>query len=176
MLRICRNLPRGAYPAIIFMTLAFGWARAGAHVRIFPDVDASVVSACSFSKFIIRVPTEKPLATTAVRVAIPRDVIVYATQAKPGWRAAFSRDKGRIATITWSGGRIEKYEFDEFAFLAGTPKVARSLNWDADQTYEDGSVVRWNGNAGTETPHSQTTVVASEAACRAATAGSRKGK
>jgi len=132
-----------------------------AHVRVFPDSANTTTGACGFAKFVVRVPVEKPIATTSVRVTIPRDVIVYGTQPKEGWSVKLDIDRGRIAAIEWSGGKLEPHEFDEFAFLAGTPRTAQTVSWDADQTYEDGSVVHWNGAPGSDTPHSQTIVTAS---------------
>ena len=136
-------------------------APGAAHVRVFADSANTTTGACGFAKFIVRVPVEKPIATTGVRVTIPRDVIVYGTQPKAGWNVKLDMDRGRIAAIEWSGGKLEPHEFEEFAFLAGTPQRAQTLSWDADQTYEDGSVVHWNGAPGSDTPHSQTTVTAS---------------
>jgi uncharacterized protein YcnI len=52
------------------------------------------------------------------------------------------------------------HEFDEFAFLAATPKIPGAVNWDAWQYYEDGSIVKWTGGPGAETPHSITTITA----------------
>ena len=153
-----RRLPGAMLAAFALLAVT---APASAHVRVFPDSGNTTTDACGFTKFVVRVPVEKPIATTAVRVAIPSDVIVYGTQPKTGWTVKLDMDRGRIAAIEWSGGKLEPHEFDEFAFLAGTPRRPQTLNWDADQTYEDGSVVHWNGAPGSDTPHAQTSVVAS---------------
>ena len=50
------------------------------------------------------------------------------------------------------------HEFDEFAFLAATPKVRGTLNWDAWQYYDDGKIVSWTGPPNADTPHSITTI------------------
>ncbi|HXI18529.1 MAG TPA: hypothetical protein VNM48_19360 [Chloroflexota bacterium] len=49
----------------------------------------------------------------------PAGVTVARFQPKPGWQRAGT---GRIAATTWSGGRIENGEFDEFVFIARTPQ------------------------------------------------------
>jgi len=141
---------------------------AGAHVRVYPDADLTRTPACGYTKFVVRVPTEKPLATTGIRVLIPPGITVIGVQPKPGgWHAAFEVAKGRIVAITWTGGQIQPREFDEFALLAaGPPRAGLTVNWDALQTYADGSVVRWTGNPGSDTPHAQTVFTAPVGRCR----------
>jgi uncharacterized protein YcnI len=140
---------------------------AGAHVRVYPSNDVTTTPACAFTKFIVRVPTEKPIATTELRVLLPADVTFVGVQPKAGWQTKFESAKGRVVAITWSGGRINPKEFDEFAFLAAGPvRGGRSVNWDALQTYEDGSVVKWTGNPGTDNPHAQTVFTAPTRPCR----------
>jgi hypothetical protein len=68
------------------------------------------------------------------------------------------RTKGSISSITWTG-RLMPGEFDEFAFLAATPKTAGQISWNALQYYENGEIVRWTGSPNSETPHSITTVL-----------------
>ena len=133
---------------------------AHAHVRVFPDVGNTQAPACGYTTFIVRVPVEKPIATTRIDLFIPKGVIVYAVQPKPNWQYNLQTTRGVITMITWSGGRLLPHEFDEFAFLAATPKVAGTVNWDAWQYYEDGSIVKWTGNPKAETPHSVTTITA----------------
>jgi uncharacterized protein YcnI len=140
---------------------------AGAHVRVYPSNDVTTTPACGFTKFIVRVPTEKPIATTKLRVRLPASVTFVGVQPKANWHADFEAVKGRVVAITWSGGRIAPREFDEFAFLAAGPvRGGQTVNWDAFQTYEDGSVVTWTGNPGTDTPHSQTIFTAPAKPCR----------
>jgi uncharacterized protein YcnI len=142
-------------------------AVADAHVRVYPNDDITTTPACGFTKFVVRVPTEKPLATTGVRVAIPGGVTVIGTQPKTGWKAELVTDRGRIVAISWTGGHIQPREFDEFAFLAAGPtRGGETVNWDALQAYADGSVVRWTGAPGSETPHASTIFSAPAKPCR----------
>src|SRR5665213_3375790 len=56
-------------------------------------------------------------------------------------------------------------EFEEFAFLAAAPKKFGTVNWDARQTYQDGSTVAWTGSPQSDNPHSQTVFTAPRGAC-----------
>lgn len=137
-----------------------------AHVVVYPSNDVTRAPACGFTKFVVRVPTEKPQPTTSVRVLIPAGVTVIGTQPKAGgWKAVLERAKGRVVAILWTGGQIAPLEFDEFAFLAAAPPSAATVSWNALQTYADGSIVRWTGNPGSDTPHSQTVFSAPDRPC-----------
>jgi uncharacterized protein YcnI len=153
------------FPVALALALAATTPLA-AHVVVLPSDDVTRTPACSFTKFVVRVPTEKPIPTTGLRVIIPAGVTVIGVQPKAGgWKAAFEEQKGRVVAIVWTGGQIAPREFDEFAFLAAGPHQAATVSWDALQTYSDGSVVRWTGAPGSDTPHSQTVFTAAGDAC-----------
>lgn len=137
---------------------------APAHVRVFPDANNVQADACSYTTFVVRVPVEKDVATNRIDLAIPNGVIVYAVQPKVGWQFSVQRVRGAISGITWSGGRLMPGEFDEFAFLAATPKTPGQIAWNATQYYGDGSVVNWTGPPNADTPHSITTIVPAKCA------------
>ena len=140
---------------------------ATAHVKVYPDADLTRAPACTYTKFIVRVPTEKPIPTTGVRVLVPAGLTVIGVQPKAGgWHAAFELSKGRIVAIAWTGGQIAPREFDEFAILAAGPPRPTTVSWDALQTYSDGSVVRWTGPPGSDTPHAQTVFTAPVGRCK----------
>jgi uncharacterized protein YcnI len=141
-----------------------------AHVRVFPDSDNTQAPACSFTEFNVRVPVEKPIATNRIDLTIPKGVIVYAVKPKPGWQFSLQTTRGIVSAISWSGGQLMPHEFDDFSFLAATPKTPGTVSWDALQYYVDGSVVKWTGAPGSDTPHSITTVAPAQ--CR----GRKKGK
>jgi uncharacterized protein YcnI len=143
--------------ALALATAAMTGAAAG-HVRVFPDANNTTASACSYAKFVVRVPVEKDVATNRVDLDIPRGVIVYGVQPKSGWQFSLQKTRGVISGISWTGGRLMPGEFDEFAFLAATPKTPGQIAWNALQYYEDGSVVKWTGPPNADTPHSITTV------------------
>ena len=146
---------------------SISWGIASAHVRVFPDEANTRTMACTFAKYTVRVPTEKSIPTVKVRVVMPRGITAFNIQPKPSWRYSIEKSKGRIAAVTWYGGKIGVGEFDEFAFVAGNPRTPMTVAWDAYQTYADGSVVKWTGAPGSDTPHSQTQVMADPAACKA---------
>jgi uncharacterized protein YcnI len=153
------------FPAMLALALAAP-APLAAHVVVFPSDDVMRTPACAFTKFVVRVPTEKPIPTTGLRVLIPAAITVIGVQPMAGgWKAGFEEQKGRVVAIVWTGGQIAPREFDEFAFLAAGPHQAATVSWDALQTYQDGSVVRWTGAPGSDTPHSQTVFTAPGGAC-----------
>lgn len=136
---------------------------ADAHVTVNPPES----EAESFSRFAIRVPTERPDAsTTKVTVRIPEGVFFVSFQPKPGWKRTVKMAKldqpvdlfgdevtERVDTVTWSGGTIRPGEFDEFGMSARMPEEAgKELVFPAVQTYSSGEVVRWIGPPDTEQP------------------------
>ena len=155
-------------PRIAFLCAAFTAAAtmtAQAHVVVFPSDLVTTAPACGVLKFVVRVPTEKPIPTTGLRLRIPANVTVIAVAPMPPWHADFETSKGRIVAIAWSGGKIMPREFEEFAFLAAAPKKFGTVNWDARQTYQDGSTVAWTGSPQSDNPHSQTVFTAPRGAC-----------
>jgi uncharacterized protein len=98
-------------------------------------------------------------------------------QPKPGWTRTETKvklatpiqsDDGpvteRIATVTWSGGKIAPGEFDEFGFTGQVPdKEGEVLVFPAVQTYSDGKVVRWIGSEDADEPAPRVTLTAAAA-------------
>ncbi|HEX2266954.1 MAG TPA: YcnI family protein, partial [Actinomycetota bacterium] len=101
-----------------------------AHVTVQP----SEAIAGAFSRFVVRVPTERPdAATTKVKVTLPPLAFV-SFEPKEGWTRkiemveldepieAFGQEiTETVGSVTWSGGSIEPGEFDEFGFSARMP-------------------------------------------------------
>lgn len=137
---------------------------ASAHVTVNP----SEVPADSFSRFAVRVPTERADAdTTRIELQLPEDLAFVSFQPKPGWKRTetmvklakpITNDEGetvteRIGTVTWEGGNIAPGEFDEFGMSAKVPDTAgQTLVFPAVQTYSNGEVVHWIGDADADTP------------------------
>ena len=130
---------------------------AAAHVKVYVEPGWTQAPACGFSTFIVQMPNERPDPTLRLELDIPPTVTVFAAQPVPGWTAAFATTKGRVSGITWSG-QLNPREFQQFAFLAGTPQTPGTLSWNAHQTYQNGEVVNWTGAPNSDTPHSQTTI------------------
>jgi periplasmic copper chaperone A len=142
---------------------------ASAHVTVNPDE----VPADSFARLTVRVPTERPeAATTTVTVRLPQGLHFVSFQPKPGWARTVITEKldppatvfgerisERIATVTWTGGRIAPGEFDEFGLSAKVPNApGRTLVFPALQTYEGGEVVRWIGSPDADEPAARVTL------------------
>lgn len=114
-------------------------AQAGAHVEVLParaEVDQA-------QEFTVRVPVERDLATTAVRVEFPAQVGVYSFRPPPpGFLIQIlRRPDGRIRGVVYRG-RIPVAAYQSFQFLA-TPIEPGVALWRAYQTYADGAVKPW---------------------------------
>jgi YD repeat-containing protein len=125
---------------VALLALALGAGSAAAHVGVQPAEPRPATS----ETFTVRVPTERDVATTSVRVVFPDGLTVSRFQPKAGWQREVERDgSGRITAATWSGGRIEPNEYDDFLFIARTPQQPGPLSFKAYQTYAGGETVEW---------------------------------
>lgn len=144
---------------------------ASAHVTVNPDEAA----AGSFARFAVRVPNERPnAATVEVRMRLPEGLFFVSFQPKPGWRRTIRMEElaqpaevfgeeitERVAEVTWTGGRIEPGEFDEFGLSARVPEEeGAELVFPSTQRYSNGEVVRWIGPADSEEPAPRVRVTA----------------
>lgn len=110
-----------------------------AHVDVLP----SEVSEGVAERFTIRVPTERPLATTAVRIDFPETIAVYAVRPLAGWRVqALEAPDGRLRGVVYREGRIGVGEYQDFEVL-GTPTSPGVAPWPVFQTYADGVIKPW---------------------------------
>ncbi|HEU4962948.1 MAG TPA: YcnI family protein [Bacilli bacterium] len=140
---------------IIAATLAVLSGTASAHVTVWPKQS----TAGSYEKYTVRVPVEKDLNTTKVRLEFPQGVKVGTVMPQPGWTYEWDKDdQGVFTALTWTatGAGIKPHEFSEFSFSGKNPDTAGDLAWKAYQTYSDGTVVEWTGAEGTDTPASVT--------------------
>jgi uncharacterized protein YcnI len=161
---------------------------ASAHITVNPND----VPADSFSRFAVRVPSERPSAdTTKIVLKLPLGLDFVSFQPKPGWTRSVTMaklakpvtdDEGetvteRIATVTWEGGKIGPGEFDEFGISAHVPAKQGTLVFQALQTYSNGEVVRWIGAPDSDTPAPRVTVTpkVSEASATSATVAASAG-
>lgn len=122
--------------------LTAGAVPAAAHVDVLPVR----IEAERSTEFTVRVPTERELPTTAVRVDFPTEVTVYAfAPPPPGWtyRERIAND-GTIAGVVYSGGQIPVNGYLDFTFL-GTAFTTGTTVWKSYQTYADGKVKPWSG-------------------------------
>lgn len=147
--------------AIVCFVLAFLLAvtsPVAAHVTVNPSQ-----AVIGWNTFVVRVPTEREVATTRVRLEVPDGADVMGIKPVPGWTAAVTREsemqqveegmetedhhagKGRITEIVWSGGQIEEGQFQEFPITVRYAGEPGTVTWNAYQTYADGEVVSWDG-------------------------------
>jgi uncharacterized protein YcnI len=132
--------------AVVASLAAAAWlAGAGAalaHVQVLPGS----VPAGEATEFTIRVPTERDVPTTRVRVEFPSQVTVFSfADPPPGWRLTpLRRPDGSVRGVVYSGGRIPVGRYADFRML-GTPFEEGLATWPARQTYADGQVKPWTG-------------------------------
>ncbi|PWK15894.1 YcnI family protein [Tumebacillus permanentifrigoris] len=144
----------------LLLTAALTWTTtASAHVTVWPKETTTG----AYEKYTVRVPVEKDVNTTKVRVEFPAGVKVSTVEPMTGWDYAYEKNAdGTNKAITWTAtaGGIKAGEFMEFNFVGANPKEAGSgkLVWKAFQTYTDNSVVEWTGEEGSKTPASVTTI------------------
>lgn len=130
---------------------------AAAHITLNPGE----WEAGGFARFDLRVPTERPNAsTTEITVQLPEGLDFVSFQDVPGWERSIQMVKldepiegeegeepitERIGSVTWSGGEVEPGEFVEFGLSFRVPEDAAGsdLLFPATQTYSNGEVVRW---------------------------------
>ncbi|TQK62523.1 uncharacterized protein YcnI [Brevibacillus sp. AG162] len=132
---------------------------AQAHVNVYPKE----ATTGSYEKYTVRVPVEKDVNTTKVKLEFPAGVKVNSVQPIPGWSYEFEKDKDGVNTaLVWTAteGGIKAHEFQEFTFVGANPKEEGQLAWKAYQTYANGEVVEWTGDKDSKTPASVTTIKA----------------
>jgi uncharacterized protein YcnI len=141
---------------LLIATPVIAWA----HVRVVPED----VPADSYEVLTVRVPTERDIPTTEVRVEVPEGFTVSRVEPVPGWGYELEEEAGVVRGITWSGGEIGATEFQQFDIQGKTPAESGEYPWNAYQTYEDGEVVEWIGPEDSEEPASVVRVAGGGAA------------
>jgi periplasmic copper chaperone A len=147
-------------------------AAADAHVTLNPRS----VTANSFGRLDVRVPTERDDASTRTVVLIFPDGFYDAGWKRViGWKATVRKVKlatpvqtadgpitERVDRITWrartKADQIAPGSFEEFGLSMRIPDVTGTLTFKALQYYSSGEIVRWTGAPGSETPAPTVTV------------------
>jgi uncharacterized protein YcnI len=126
-----------------------GTVPALAHISVLP----AEAPAGGFTAYTFRMPNEKNVANTSLRVEFPPDMVVSRFMPKPGWEREVLRDNNqRIVGVSWTGGSLAPDEFDEFSIVARNPRQPGTVAFKAYQGYADGTVVEWVGGATAEEP------------------------
>ncbi|MBO4272263.1 YcnI family protein [Microbispora triticiradicis] len=128
-----------------------------AHVTVNPGT----AEQGGWTKIAFRVPNERDNAsTTKVEVAFPTDHPLPFVSVRPvsGWKVKVTQGKlpqpvvsddgdkitESVLKITWTGGKIESGQFQEFEASVGPlPKNVDALEFPTEQTYSNGEVVKW---------------------------------
>ncbi|QXJ23264.1 YcnI family protein [Actinomadura graeca] len=134
---------------------------ASAHVTVNPGT----AEQGGFTKVSFRVPNERDDAgTTKIQVDLPTDhpVAFVSVRPVPGWKVKVEKSKLKtplkmegsqlteaVSRITWSGGKIDPGQFQEFDVSMGPlPTGVDRMLFKAEQTYSGGEVVKWDQDPG----------------------------
>jgi uncharacterized protein YcnI len=145
-----------AAAAVTTAAVIAGMGSASAHVSIDPETALQG----STAELTFRVPNEEARAvTTKLQLQIPTSAPIAQLLARPvpGWTVTehsitlskpLITDDGKFTTVvdqvTWSGGRIEPGQYQDFALSVDPlPETGSSVAFKALQTYSNGDVVRW---------------------------------
>jgi uncharacterized protein YcnI len=149
-------------PAFLTIVGAFALlapSLAQAHVSILPR--QSTLGATE--KYVVRIPTEGKVATTAAELDVPEGVIVETLQAPAGWKHEIKRADDRIVSIVWQVD-VKPGEFVEVAFVARNPRSGDKIVWTLRQKFADGTTQNWTtAPNGTTRPTAVTQLVAAPA-------------
>ncbi|MGH7565785.1 MAG: YcnI family protein [Gemmatimonadota bacterium] len=147
-------------PIAVVATLLLVPALVRAHAVVYPDT----APPGAYQKYVLRVPTEREVATTRIGIRFPEAVRVVSFADVPGWELEVMTDAaGRIIGAVWTG-TLPPHRFVELPFVAVNPDAEATITWPVTQTYEGGEVVEWAGPEGSDAPASVTRVTAGDEA------------
>jgi uncharacterized protein YcnI len=110
-------------------------------------VNPGTVTPAAFERFAFRVVNQSDTPTVAVRVTVPEAIQVLGVNAPAGWTALLTPATDSAAPIIeWSGGRLERGAYDEFAFLgrvAADAKPGSELIFPVRLTRANGATADW---------------------------------
>ncbi|WP_027483866.1 DUF1775 domain-containing protein [Deinococcus pimensis] len=142
---------------VLSLTAAVLASFALAHATVKTETGASETLAGKSETYRLQVPTEKPVATTEIRLVVPAGLKISRFMPVSGFVRTVERDaSGNVTAVTWRG-RVAPEEFMRFYFQATNPADTGTLAWKVYQKYADGSVVAWDDSS-TETPASKISV------------------
>ena len=125
-----------------------------AHVTVSPKIS----SPGAWEKYEIRVPNEKEVPTISLEIRFPPGLRLMSFEDKPGWTIEPIRGPAKaIVGARWTG-QLGPERFIEFGVIAVNPKQGGNLTFTAVQTYSDGTVVNWSGEAGSKNPAPRVTI------------------
>jgi uncharacterized protein YcnI len=145
-------------------------AAAQAHVTVHPNA----LPAGGYTVTNLNVPTESDTASTVrIDVQFPAGVAGVSTMPVNGFRAKVTMRKAakplrtddgdlvktEVATISWTGGKVQPGEFIQLPMSFQVPNTpGKLLTFKAVQRYSNGKVVRWIAGSGGDDPAPQVLV------------------
>ena len=132
---------------LIFLAALVVAAPVEAQVGISPSSTAPA----AWERFAIRVMNQTDTATVQVRVQVPSVILILGVQPMAGWSVETTPATDTLSqSITWSGGKLTKGQFDEFAFLGRLDPNAKpeDLGFPVRIQRANGSVVEWRRQPG----------------------------
>jgi uncharacterized protein YcnI len=142
---ISRALATTAAGATLGLLSFAGMATAQAHVH----VNAQDTTRGGTTIVTFQVPNESPkgASTTELTVLLP-NVASASADVMPGWAVKLDKDAaaGTVRSVTWTaqpGTGIPPDQFELFQVLVTLPD-ADTASFPATQSYDDGTVVRWD--------------------------------
>ena len=125
-----------------------------AHAKVTPEK----TPADGVARIVLELPGEESAPATRVALQLPRGVSDVELDPEPGWKGTVS---GRV--VTWSGGAIAPGEVGRFVFRAHMPATpGAELVFPTVQTYANGVIARWIGEAGSDMPAPRLTLTAAK--------------
>lgn len=149
-----------SFLALLFVLLSA--PAASAHVTLHPEES----STDAWEKYSVRVPVEKDNNTVKLELQVPDEVDLANVMPKESWDYELEKDEDdAITSVTWEAtdDGIGPNEFTEFYIVAANPSESTDVSWNAYQTYEDDSIVEWDGEPDAEEPAAVTEIVEGDA-------------
>jgi uncharacterized protein YcnI len=127
---------------------------AAAHVTIQPAASRPA----ELQRYRVIVPNERSSSTTEVDLRLPDGVTFALVEQVAGWRTTVVKRGSAISELRWRGGPVPPDGYAELRFIARNPVKTGPIVWKALQRYDDGAIVRWIGNADSDSPAPVTTL------------------
>jgi uncharacterized protein YcnI len=110
--------------------------------------------------YVLRMPNERRVDTVKLDLFFSAGMKPTSFQQVAGWVLQLERDAtGAITAAHWIGA-LPPDHYVELGFMVVNPSVAGDVRLLARQTYANGEVVEWSGEAGSKAPAPHVQIVA----------------
>lgn len=118
---------------------------AGSLVWGHADLDPRQSAPGKWETYTLSVPTETEVATSKLRLLVPREFEIEMLEHSEVWQITKIRDeRGFIREVTWNGGSIPPQTFSTFKLLIKNPPTPGMYFWKIEQHYKDGTSATWD--------------------------------